>query len=256
MGGIEFSIGKLLIVCSLLFLSGFVDSVAGGGGLISIPAYIFAGLPVVVAYGTNKISATLGTCVSSFKYFKSGHVHTKTALISAAGAIIGAWLGAQLAMIMDEKVLRYCLMIILPLVGIFILFNRKFGENEDFHDKVKYLLPKAFLIGLGLGAYDGFFGPGTGTFLIILFCMVLGLPLITSSGNSKIVNLASGIGSAAAYLIGGKVVFWLAIPAALCTIAGNWLGSHLAIKNGSKFIKPIIALVIVLLLIKIVTDML
>lgn len=251
----DFNWQTLLIVCPLVFLSGFVDAVAGGGGLISIPAYIFAGLPVINAYGTNKFSAALGSSVSSFKYFKSGHVHLKTALCSGMGAIVGAWLGSQLAMVMDEQVLRYCLMVVLPLAAIFILCNRKFGENEDFHHRVKALYPKALGIGLVLGAYDGFFGPGTGTFLIILFCLVLGLPLITASGNAKVTNLASNIGSVVAYLVGGKVLFWLAIPAACCTIAGNYLGAHLAIKNGAKFIKPIIVVVIVLLLIKIITEM-
>ena len=251
----EFSLRALLIVCPLVFLAGFVDSVAGGGGLISIPAYVFAGLPMHFAYGTNKFAAATGTCVSSFTYFKSGNVHLKTALFSGAGALVGAWLGSQLAMILKEEVLRYCLMIILPLAAIFILFNRKFGENEDGHEEVKHLYPKALLIGFGLGAYDGFFGPGTGTFLIILFCLVLKLPLITSSGNAKLTNLASNVASAIAYMSGGKVLYWLAVPAALSMIAGNYLGAHLAIKNGAKFIKPIIVLVIVLLLFKIVTEM-
>ena len=161
----------------------------------------------------------------------------KTALASGAGALIGAWLGSQLAMVMEERVLRYCLMVVLPVAGIFILCNRKFGENDDEHDQVKALYPKAFVIGLFLGAYDGFFGPGTGTFLIILFCLVLRLPLITSSGNAKVTNLASNIASAVAYVLGGKVLFWLGIPAACCTIAGNYLGAHLAIKNGAKIIK-------------------
>ncbi|MCI8933881.1 MAG: TSUP family transporter [Clostridiaceae bacterium] len=251
----EFNLRTLLIVCPMVFLSGFVDSVAGGGGLISIPAYVFAGLPMINAYGTNKFSAALGTCVSSFKYFKSGNIHLPTGAASAAGALIGAWMGSQLAMVMEDQVLRYCLMVILPVAGGFILFNRKFGENEDFHERVKALYPKAFVIGLALGAYDGFFGPGTGTFLMILFCVVLGLPLVTSSGNAKVTNLASNIASAAAYLIGGKVIFWLAIPAACCTIAGNYIGAHLAIKNGAKFIKPLIVVVIVLLMLKIVTEM-
>lgn len=251
----DFSLHALLIVCPLVFLSGFVDSVAGGGGLISIPAYVFAGLPMINAYGCNKFSAALGTCVSSFKYFKSGNVHLKTALYSAVGALIGAWMGSQLAMVLEDRVLRMCLLVILPVAGVFILINRKFGENEDEHEKVKLLYPKAFVIGLFLGAYDGFFGPGTGTFLIILFCMVLRLPIVTSSGNAKLTNLASNVASAVAYLLGGKVLFWLAVPAACCTIAGNWLGAHLAIKNGAKFIRPIIALVIVLLMIKVVTEL-
>lgn len=251
----EFSWITLLIVCPLVFVAGFVDSAAGGGGLISIPAYIFAGLPVINAYGTNKFSMCLGTCVSSVKFFRSGHVHLKTAICSGIGALIGSYLGTSLALVLDEKVLKFCLMFILPLAAAFILFNRKFGTNEDIHESVSNLYVKASIIGLFLGAYDGFFGPGTGTFLIILFCMVLGLDMITASGNAKMTNLASNIAAAVTYIISGKVIYWLAIPAAICTMAGNYLGARLAIKNGSKFIKPIIICVIVLLLGKIVIEM-
>lgn len=251
----DFNLTTLLIVCPLVFLAGFVDSVAGGGGLISIPAYIFAGLPVINAYGTNKFSMCFGTSVSALKFFRSGHVNIKTALYSGAGALVGSWLGASLAMIMDEKILKLCLMFILPIAAGFILFNRKFGTNEDIHESVKYLLPKAAAIGLGIGAYDGFFGPGAGTFMIIAFCGVLGLDMITASGNAKVTNLASNVAAAVTYIIGGKVLFWLAIPAAVCTMAGNYLGAHLAIKNGAKFIKPIIICVIVMLLAKIVLEL-
>lgn len=250
----EFSWTALLIVCPLLFLAGFVDSVAGGGGLISIPAYIFAGLPVINAYGTNHFSMSLGMGVSTFKFLKSGNAHLKTGVCSAAGAVVGSWLGAQIAMLVDEKILKYCLLFVLPVAAIFILVNHKFGTNADEHDTVKFLYPKAILIGLSLGAYDGFFGPGTGTFMIIAFCMILKLPIITAAGNAKMANVASGVGAAVTYTIGGKVIYWLVLPAVICTMAGNYLGARLAIKNGAKFMKPIIACVIVLLLGKIVLE--
>lgn len=244
----------LLIICPLVFCAGFVDAVAGGGGLISLPAYIFAGVPVHIAYGTNKFANCIGTSVASAKFFKSGHIKIKPAIISAIGALIGSWLGAELVILLDEKYLKYCLIIILPVVAMFLLFNRNFGSDE-----LERILPNkrlyslAFIIGLIIGAYDGFFGPGTGTFLVLAFTTICGFNMITASGNAKIVNLASNFAALIVYLLNGKVALAIGIPAAICAVAGNYLGAHLAIKNGSKFIKPIILLVIGLLFIKVIS---
>ena len=244
----------LLIICPLVFCAGFVDAIAGGGGLISLPAYIFAGVPVHIAYGTNKFANCIGTSVASAKFFKSGHIKIKPAIISAIGALIGSWFGAELVILLDEKYLKYCLIIILPVVAMFLLFNRNFGSDEL--ERVlpnKRLYPLAFIIGLIIGAYDGFFGPGTGTFLVIAFTTICGFNMITASGNAKIVNLASNFAALIVYLLNGKVVFAIGIPAAICAVVGNYLGAHFAIKNGSKFIKTIILLVIGLLFIKVIS---
>ncbi len=243
----------LLIICPLVFLAGFVDAVAGGGGLISLPAYIFAGVPIHVAYGTNKFANSIGTAVAANKFFKSGNIKLKPAILSAVGAIIGSWFGAKLVLILDEKYLHYCLMIILPIVAVFLLFNRSFGSLEEEIEITKgklYIL--SFIIGFIIGGYDGFFGPGTGTFLVLAFTSLLGFNLITASGNAKVVNLASNVGALIAYIFSSKVSFTIGIPAAICAVAGNYIGAHLAVKNGAKFIKPIILLVVGMLFIKVI----
>ncbi|MDZ4957182.1 TSUP family transporter, partial [Clostridium perfringens] len=138
----------LLIICPLIFIAGFIDAVAGGGGLISLPAYIFAGVPIHIAYGTNKFANCIGTSVASVKFFRSGNIKIKPALISAAGALIGSWIGAQLVVLLDEKYLKYSLIIILPIVAVFLLFNRNFGKEENTKDlpiKKTYIL--SFIIG-------------------------------------------------------------------------------------------------------------
>ncbi|MDR5587521.1 MULTISPECIES: TSUP family transporter [Clostridium] len=245
----------LLIICPLVFLAGIIDAVAGGGGIISLPAYIFAGIPIHIAYGTNKFASCIGTSVSSIKFFRSGNIKIKPALLSAAGALIGSWFGAQIVLLLNEKYLNYCLIIILPIVSLFLLFNRNFGikNKKEISNKKLYML--SFIIGLFLGAYDGFFGPGTGTFLVICFTGILGFNLITASGNAKIVNLASNFSALIAYILGGKVMFSIGVPAAVCAIVGNYLGAHLAIKNGDKIIKPIIFVAIGLLFIKVILDL-
>ena len=239
----------LAIVCTLVFCAGFVDAVAGGGGLISLPAYIFAGVPIHIAYGTNKFANCTGTFVACVKFFKSGNIRIKSAVLSAAGALIGSWFGTQLVLVLDEKYLKYCLMIILPVVAVFLLFNRNFGSSDEvkkISNKKLYVL--SFIIGMVIGAYDGFFGPGTGTFLVLSFTSILGFDLITASGNAKVVNLASNFAALIAYMINGKILFSIGIPAAICAILGNYIGAHMAIKSGVKVIKPIILVVVVMLL--------
>lgn len=239
----------MAIVCPLVFCAGFVDAVAGGGGLISLPAYIFAGVPIHIAYGTNKFANCTGTFVACVKFFKSGNIRIKSAVLSAAGALIGSWFGTQLVLVLDEKYLKYCLMIILPVVAVFLLFNRNFGSSDEvkkISNKKLYVL--SFIIGMVIGAYDGFFGPGTGTFLVLSFTSILGFDLITASGNAKVVNLASNFAALIAYMINGKILFSIGIPAAICAILGNYIGAHMAIKSGVKVIKPIILVVVVMLL--------
>ena len=243
----------LLIICPLVFCAGFVDAIAGGGGIISLPAYIFAGVPIHIAYGTNKFANCIGTCVASVKFLKSGNIKMISALLSALGALIGSWFGAQLVLFLDEKYLKYCLLIILPMVAVFLLFNGRFKAGESIKEvSNKKVYPLSIIIGIVIGAYDGFFGPGTGTFLVLAFTSFLGFNLITASGNAKVVNLASNFAALIAYILKGKVFFMIGIPAAICAALGNYLGAQLAIKNGSKVIKPIMVIVIAMLFIKVI----
>lgn len=246
----------LLKVCPLIFAAGFVDSIAGGGGLISLPAYLLAGLPIHFAYGTNKFSSTFGTFFSTLRYLRNGQVYIASAVVSAAAALLGSHYGAKAALALDEKYLRYCLIILLPLIGAFVITHRKFGETDTAKELAKTkVIALSFIAGLGIGAYDGFFGPGTGTFLILVYTGVIGFNLITASGNAKVVNLASNIAALITFIIGGKVNFLIGIPAALFGIMGNWLGSGLAIKNGAKVIRPVFMGVLVLLFATIIKDL-
>lgn len=253
----KITIETLLIICPLIFLAGFIDSIAGGGGLISLPSYLFIGLPSHAALGTNKFSSSIGTLIATLRYAKNKQVHYKSAFAAAAAALVGSYCGALLAMAFDEKFLRVLLVIMLPVIAIFVLIRRNFGgENKisELSDKKTIIL--SAVIGLVLGAYDGFFGPGTGTFLILAFTGIIGLDLATASGNTKIVNLSSNIAALVAFITGGSVAFAVGIPAAVCGMLGNWLGSGLAIKNGAKVIRPVFIGVIALLFGKVLWDLL
>ncbi|MCJ7855644.1 TSUP family transporter [Lachnospiraceae bacterium NSJ-143] len=242
----------LIIICPLVFVAGFIDSAAGGGGLISLPAYMAAGLPPHMATGTNKCSSMFGTVFSTWNFFKSGKIHIKTALASAAAALAGSWIGAMLNMIADEKILRMVLLFTVPVVAFFIVFKRDFGKEDrtDRHSQ-KGLIVISMIIGFVVGCYDGFFGPGTGTFLILGFTMFAGFDLLTASGNAKAVNLASNIAAFVTFAASGHIIWHIGLPAAVFGVAGNILGSKIALKKGSKFIRPMFIVILSILFVKI-----
>lgn len=241
------------IVCPLIFLAGFIDSIAGGGGLISLPAYYLAGLPPYLASGTNKLSACMGTIASTWSYIHGKKVVWVTALTGAVMALGGSWLGTRVQLMIPETTVRVIMVCVIPLVAIAVL-SRRDGLQRRTALPQRAVIPVSAAIGLLIGFYDGMVGPGTGTFLIVLFTMWLGMDAIRASGTAKLVNLASNIASVITWAISGNVLFLLGLPAALCSIAGNLLGSRMAMKKGAGFIRRILLVVLALLLAKMVWD--
>lgn len=252
----EFTWIQVVVVCTLVFFAGLVDAIAGGGGLISVPAYFFAGIPAHFALATNKFSSCIGTTFSTYRYIKHKRYHLQSALVSIISAFIGSWLGAHLVLAMDERVIKIVLVITLPVIGLFLMTRRGFKSDEDQRElSMKKVIPLSILSAFLIGAYDGFYGPGTGTLLILFHTGLIGFNLTTASGNAKIVNLTSNIAALITFLINGKVLFLIGIPAALCSIVGHWLGSGLAIKKGAKVIRPVFFLVFAGLMVKIALDL-
>lgn len=251
----EITLNQYLIVMPLIFFAGFVDSIAGGGGLISLPAYMLTGMPMHFAYGTNKLSSSVGSFVATTQFAHGGYIRFRAAIISAVFAWIGSSLGSKLALLLSERALQICIMTFLPAAAAVILLKRKSGGDEDnvTASKLKEGIICA-VIGFFIGGYDGFVGPGTGTFMIIAFTSCLGYSMITASGCAKVVNLASNVSALVTYMIGGTVLFSLGIPCALCSIAGNFLGSHMAMKRGSRFIRPVMTFVLIMLFAKLIYD--
>jgi uncharacterized membrane protein YfcA len=251
---VHFSAETYLILCPMLFLAAFVDSSAGGGGLISIPAYLFVGVPIHFTYGTNKFTSGMAALLSSSQYIRHGKVPGNATAVSAAGALVGAVAGARLALFLSDYVLRVILIFVLPAAAVFMLLNKNSlkasNKNDGLPDKKLY--PRALLIGLLLGMYDGFFGPGTGTFLILAMTALLGYDLITACSSARVVNLVSNLASLFTFIAGGKVLWQLAVPGACCSVVGGYFGSKCTLKYGSKFVRPIIFIVIFLLLIKMI----
>ncbi|MEL7565901.1 MAG: TSUP family transporter [Dehalobacterium sp.] len=230
----------IVLICFFVFLAGMIDSIAGGGGLISLPTYIASGLPVHTALGCNKFSSTFGTMVASVRFWKSKKVHIKTVVVSIVCALIGSAAGAKTVLYVNDHIIKIVLLIIIPIVVVFVALKKDFGLKNDADSlSQRQVMALTVIIGLGIGFYDGFMGPGTGTFLIFSYTIMLRFDLVTASGNAKLVNLASNIGALITFLIHGQVYFALAVPAAFSGILGNFIGSGLALKNGSKIIKPV-----------------
>lgn len=243
---------QFLIVCPLVFLAGFVDSIAGGGGLISFPAYLLAGVPVHVILGTSKLSAFPGAIVAAARFAKSGLVQWKLALPCGLIAALGAFAGARIALGVDEAVIRSLMVVVLPVVAFYVLRSKPDpGGEEKAELPFEKLLIPSLAASFVIGAYDGFYGPGTGTFLILVFAGPLKMHMKHSAGISKVVNLAADIGALLTFTASGKVNVALGVAAALFCMAGSYFGSGLVVNNGQKIVRPVILTVLVLLFAKI-----
>jgi uncharacterized membrane protein YfcA len=241
-----------LIICPMLFLAGLVDAIGGGGGLISLPAYLLAGLPVHNAIATNKLSSACGTTLTTVRFIRQKLVNWKIALPTIVFATLGSSLGANLSMRTDEGVMEKILFVILPLVAFVVMNPKLFRDNEDAAIRMDArlwatALGSSFLVGI----YDGFYGPGTGTFLIIAFTVFARLSLRTANAQAKVINLTTNLTSLTIFLLNGQAIIPLGLAAAACNMAGNYIGSGLAMKQGSRVTRPVIILVLILLFLKV-----
>ena len=210
MGVQDLTVQMVVIVVIGVFFASFMDAIAGGGGIISVPTYLLAGLPMHFALGTNKFSSSIGTAFSTGRYIKNGYVDWKLGIPSIVLALIGSFFGTKLQLMISEVYLQYLLLIVLPVVA------------------------------------------GTGTFLLLIFCNLGKLDVRTAGGNVKLVNLSSNIASLLTSLLSGKVFLVLGLIGTVSSILGHFIGAGLAIKNGSKIVKPAIIIVLILLAAKVV----
>lgn len=253
------SITIYLIVCPLVFLGGFVDSIAGGGGFISLPAYIMSGLPVHMAIGTNKLSSAMGTSLATYRFAKKGYINLKTAIYCAICALIGSMMGAKTALLIDDKIFKLIMLVILPITGLYVIFNKSLEINkekldEDYIFSHKRTLSIAMIVALIIGFYDGFYGPGTGTFLMIALTSLAHMTLNESAGITKVINLTTNITSLCVFLLNGKVMLSVGLIAGLFGIAGNYIGTNLFSDKGSKIVKPLMLVVLTIFFIKLILE--
>lgn len=246
------TVQTFLIVCPMLFLAGLVDAIGGGGGLISLPAYLLAGVPIHNAIATNKLSSACGTTLATLRFIREGLVNWRLVVPTIVFAILGSSLGANASMATGDGVMERILFVVLPVVAFVVLNPKIFHDNAE---AALTLTPKiwctALLSSFVVGIYDGFYGPGTGTFLIVAFTVFARLSLRSANAQAKVINLTTNITSLTIFLLNGQVIFLLGAAAAVCNMAGNYVGAGLAMRGGSRITRPVIILVLCLLFLKV-----
>ncbi len=253
----ELNLMTFLIACPLVFLAGFVDSIAGGGGLISIPGYLIAGLPPVTASATNKLSAGMGATVATGHYFAKGFIKLKLAIPCIITAIVFSSFGAKVQMMIPEFYLKIFMLIALPLTLLLVLNKETLKSKTIGEIKLtKSVYSLSLFISAMMGFYDGLYGPATGTFLMIFFVKVVGMNIKEANGTAKAINWATNMGALALFLMSGKVIVSLGLVAGVCNMLGNYMGSKLFLKKGVDVARPIMITVMLIFIIKILIELL
>ncbi|HEX9391642.1 MAG TPA: TSUP family transporter [Usitatibacteraceae bacterium] len=233
-------------LCALAFFAGFVDSVIGGGGLIQVPALLIMlpGAPVATIFGTNKIASLAGTSVALTQIARKVQVPWRTVLSAAVLAAVFAFLGARAVTLIDPKLLEPFILLLLVGVAVYTFLRKDFGDLHAPRWAASTQRWVAMGIGAALGFYEGFFGPGTGSFLIFAFIGLLGFNFLTASASAKVINITTNLAATAWFAWSGNILYKLALPMAACNVAGAWVGAHLALNKGSAFLRVFFLLVI------------
>ena len=232
--------------------AGFVDAIAGGGGLITMPVLLNFGLPPPMALGTNKLQASFGSGGAAWHFARAGTVPLKDCARGFALCLLGAALGTLAVQHLNPLLLKRAIPLLLIAVGLYTLLKPTLGE-KDLHPR----LPRAafdLLFGLGLGFYDGFFGPGTGTFWAMAFMLGLGFNLTRATAHSKVMNFASNFSSLLFFLLGGNVIFTAGLVMGAGQWLGAWLGAHLVLTRGTKLIRPVFLCAVLAITLKVLWD--
>jgi uncharacterized membrane protein YfcA len=231
-----------LLLAAAGFLAGFVDSIAGGGGIITIPALLAAGLPPHLALGTNKLQSTFGSLTATLHYRSSGLVRLRETLPGIAFTAVGAAIGTTAIQRLSPTLLERALPALLVAVFVYLLFSPRVGDSS----RQARLSRLAFygLFGLGIGFYDGFFGPGTGSFWALAFVALLGLDLRRATAHTKVMNFTSNAVSLAVFAIGGKVVLLPGLAMGAGEVLGAYCGSRLVIRRGVRFVRVFFLVVV------------
>lgn len=245
----EIAIEVLFVLMLVGFCAGMVDAIAGGGGLITMPALLWAGLSPAQALATNKLQSTWGSMAATINYRRSGRMSIRRMWLPVLTTFFGAAAGAIVVQQLDPRFLERFIPILLMAAVLYFLLQPRLGELDR---QQRISLPTfAFTCGLGIGFYDGFFGPGTGSFFAVSFVSLLGFNLIKATAHTKLLNFTSNFASLIFFIIGGNVVWKVGLCMAVGQLAGGWLGSHLTLRHGGRLVRPLLVTVSLLMILRI-----
>jgi hypothetical protein len=252
----DYSLLTLVVLGILAFVAGFIDSVVGGGGLIQLPALLigFPKAPVPMLFGTNKISALAGTSMAAVQYSRHIRYNFKLLLTVAFFAFVASFAGAKTVSIINPAVLKPVILIILVLIGIYTFLKKNLGTAQSKNLSENKKLIFGSLLGFIVGFYDGFLGPGTGSFLVLGFVVLLGFEFVSASAYAKIINCATNVSALFVFIRQGNYLLGIAIIMAVGNVVGSLIGSRMAIKKGNRFIRVFFLIVVAILIIRYAFD--
>ena len=248
----EYSLLSLLLLALLAFIAGFIDAVVGGGGLIQLPALLiqFPQTNLPTLFGTNKIAALSGTIIAAVQYAKKVKFNLVLLLIISLFAYLASGAGAKIVSLLDVKMLKPIILVILIVIAIYTIFKKDLGAIQLKQISLKKQMIYGSFIGIIVGFYDGFFGPGTGSFLVLGFVLFLGMDFMHASAYAKIVNCITNLSALVVFINQGNYLLNIAVLMGVSNILGSYLGSHMAIKKGNAFIRNIFIFIVMLMIIR------
>jgi uncharacterized protein len=248
----EYSFTTIFVLALCALIAGFVDAVVGGGGLIQVPATLiqFPKTPLPTIFGTNKIAALCGTSVAAYQYAKKVKFNFLVLAVVSIAAFIASFTGAKIVSIIHPKTLKPVILFVLIAIAIYTFLKKDLGSEQTKNLAKQKLLIYGILVGLVVGFYDGFFGPGTGSFFVLGFVVVLGFDFLHASAYAKIVNCVTNISALTVFVKQGNYILDIAILMAVCNITGSFIGSKMAIKNGNAFVRSIFLFIVVIMIIR------
>ncbi len=249
---------ELWLLLPIAFTAGLIDAAVGGGGLIQLPG-LLAVLPREVPaalFGSNKLASIMGTASATWRYARRIELPWRLVLFAAAAAFCGSYLGARTVHYLPTQIIRPLVIVLLALMLFYTWFKPQFGQQDAGRPLTNKDLWTGLAIGAGIGFYDGFFGPGTGSFLIFLFVRFFHFDFLRASACAKVVNLATNLAALVFFIPTGLVLYGFAIPMGLANIAGAQVGTRLAMKGGNLWIRRLFLLLALILLGKLIWDVL
>lgn len=243
----------IVLCCIAAFIAGIIDSIAGGGGLITIPAMLMAGVPPHATLGSNKFASSCGTFLALITFARSHLVVWRVAAVGVGFSLVASYFGSRLALVLDTDLLGKVLVALLP-VGVLITFlpYKKWRARSEAPLEGAGFWIRVALAAIIVGTYDGFFGPAAGCFYLIIFYVMVRMEMLQATATAKVFNLASNLGALISFMISGQVLYYLAIPMACSNMLGNWLGSRIAIKAGASVVRKVLLASIALLFVSLV----
>jgi uncharacterized membrane protein YfcA len=252
---LDLGLPAIALLTLVALVAGTIDAIAGGGGLLTIPAFLAAGLPPHLALGTNKGQSVFGSFAALVRFSRAGLVDYRRARLTFPLGAAGSLAGAALVLLVPPGTLRPVVLFLLGGAALFVGLRRGPPARLEDAPPPRHGLAVAGAAAALIGAYDGFFGPGTGTFLIVAFVGLLGLGLAHASAEAKVVNFASNLAALVLFAVRGTVLWRVALPMAAAQLAGGWIGAHLAVRRGDALVRRVVVGVALALAAKVAWDM-